>query len=163
VARRGIIAGAIGVAVITTAAARSAFRRFEIRELSMQPSLTENDWVLARRRTGEVDRGSVVILDDPTGSGLNLVKRVIGLPGEHMGIDAGRVTVNGVLLADRWASGATEPPGTWHIPQNHVWLLGDNRLASTSDGRILGPTPLTDINWVVVVRYWPRQRAGRVS
>ncbi len=161
--RRGIIAGTIGVAVATTAVTRSAFRRFEIRELSMQPALTENDWVLARRRTGDVDRGSVVVLKDPTGSGINLVKRVIGLPGEHMGIEAGRVTVNGALLADRWASGATAPGGTWHIPRNHVWLLGDNRVASASDGRILGPTPLTDITWVVVARYWPRHRAGRVS
>ena len=161
--RRAIIAGTVGVAVVTAAVSRGAFRRFEIRELSMQPALIENDWVLARRRTGDVDRGSIVVLEDPTGSGMNLVKRVIGLPGEHMGIDAGHVTVNGALLADRWASGATEPRGTWHIPHNHVWLLGDNRMASTSDGRILGPTPLADINWVVIAGYWPRGRAGRIS
>lgn len=163
VRRRGIIAGTIGVTVMAAVATRRGFRRFEIREESMLPALKENDWVLARRRTGEVDRGSVVVIEDPTGSGMNLVKRVIGLPGEHMGIDGGRVTVNGALLADRWASGATEPRGMWHVPHTHVWLLGDNRGASASDGRILGPTPLTDVNWVVVARYWPRHRAGRIS
>jgi signal peptidase I len=163
VQKRGIIAGAIAITAVGVAVTRGVIRRFEIRELSMQPTLDENDWVLARKRTGDIKRGAVVVVKDPTGSGMNLVKRVIGLPGEHMGIDAGRVTVNGALLADRWASGATEPRGLWHVPGNHVWLLGDNRGASASDGRVLGPTPIAEIDWVVVARYWPRNRAGRLA
>ncbi|MGI9585900.1 MAG: signal peptidase I [Acidimicrobiia bacterium] len=160
VQKKGFIAGGIAVAAAGTVLARIAIRRFEIREKSMQPALDANDWVLAHRRTGEIKRGSVVVVKDPTGSGMNLVKRVVGLPGEHMGIDAGRVTVNGGLLADRWASGATEPGGLWHVPGDHVWLLGDNRSASASDGRVLGPTPIAEIDWVVFARYWPRDRAG---
>lgn len=129
----------------------------------MEPHLTNGDWVIARRRTGVPSRGDIIVFSDPAGSGMNLVKRVIGLPGECIGIRGGRVTVDGALLADRWASGTTSPDGAWYVPDGYVWLLGDNRAASTSDGRILGPTPLDEVDWVVVARYWPSSRVGRLT
>lgn len=160
--RRGWFAGAIAVSVVVAASMRGVARRFAIREASMAPTLAEGDWVVARRRTGPPDRGDIVILRDPAGSGMHLVKRVIGLPGETMGVDGGRVTVDGALLADRWANGITLPDGTWEVGDGQVWLLGDNRAHSVSDGRVLGPTDLGDIEWLVVARYWPRSRVGRM-
>ncbi len=161
--RRRIVAGAVGVALVAIAALRGVTRRFAIRESSMSPALEEGDWVIARRLTGVPERGAVVVFDDPTGSGMHLVKRVIGLPGEHVGIEGGRVTINGALLADRWASGVTGPDGSWDIPQDRVWLLGDNRALSASDGRVIGPTPLEEIHWLVLARYWPTDRAGAIA
>ena len=155
-----IIAGAVGVTVLTAAALRGVLRRFAVHEDSMTPSLESGDWIIARRRSGTPERGDIVVFSDPTGTGLDLVKRVIGLPGEQVGTSAGRVTIDGALLADRWAHGATTPDGTWAIPDDHVWLLGDNRGSSTSDGRVLGPTPIGDIQWVAVAWYWPSARAG---
>lgn len=159
--KRGIAAGVIGITVLSAAALRGMLRRFTVREASMAPHLVEGDWVLARRRTSDPDRGDVVIFADPTGSGLNLIKRVIGLPGEHVGVEGGRVTINGALLADRWASGSSGPDGGWNVPDDHVWLLGDNRIASSSDGRVLGPTPVEDVAWVVIGKYWPSKGAAR--
>ena len=127
----------------------------------MAPHLIEGDWVIARRRTSTPERGDIAIFPDPTGSGMNLLKRVIGLQGEHVGIEGGRVTINGALLADRWASGTSGPDGGWHVPDEHVWLLGDNRIASSSDGRVLGPTPIADLDWVVIGKYWPTKRTSR--
>jgi signal peptidase I len=161
--RRRIVAGAVGVAFVAVALLRGVARRFAIRESSMSPALEEGDWVIARRLTGVPERGDVVVFDDPTGSGMHLVKRVIGLPGEHVGIEGGRVTINGALLADRWASGVTGPDGSWDIPPDRVWLLGDNRALSASDGRVIGPTPLEDVRWLVLARYWPTDRAGTVA
>lgn len=160
---RTIVAGTIGLAAAAAAVARGLLRRFAIREASMTPTLLDGDWVVAKRRTGVLERGDIVVLDDPGGSGLQLTKRVIGLPGERIGIEGGRVTVNGALLADRWASGATRPDGEWTVGEDEVWLLGDNRAHSISDGRVLGPVPVRDIHWTIVARYWPRDRAGRVG
>ncbi len=162
-ARRGIVAGSIGVVLLAAAAMRGVVRRFEIREASMEPALQSGDWVVAKRRNGPLQRGDIVVLDDPTGTGLNLVKRVIGVPGERIGIEAGRVTVNGAVLADRWANGVTEPNGQWVIPADHVWVLGDNRVLSRSDGRLFGPTPVDDVHWQVVARYWPSARSGVIA
>lgn len=162
-ARRGLIAGSIAVTVLMAGALKGVLRRFEIKESSMSPTLESGDWVLARRRSGTLHRGDIVVIDDPMGTGLNLVKRVIGVPGEHMGIESGRVTVNGVVLADRWADGVTEPSGEWDVVDGEVWVLGDNRPQSRSDSRTFGPIPVASVRWHVVARYWPTSRVGMVS
>lgn len=161
--RRGIIAGSIGVTVLAAAALRGVLRRFEIRESSMEPSLESGDWVIARRRTGPLERGDIVVFDDPTGSGMNLVKRVIGVGDERIGIEGGRVTINGALLADRWANGVTEPDSEWDVPANHIWVLGDNRPRSRSDSRLFGSFPEDDVTWQVIARYWPTAKAGMIA
>lgn len=161
--KRGWIAGAVGVVVVGAAAVGGTFRRFEIHETSMAPALEPGDWVVARRRTGSPERGDVAVLTDPAGTGKQFVKRVIGLPGEELRIESGRVVVDGALLADRWANGITTATGTWRIPEGHVWVLGDNRGHSTSDGRTFGPTPITTIDWIVKARYWPTPRAGTLT
>jgi signal peptidase I len=160
---RRIIAGSIGVAVLATAALRGVLRRFEIREASMAPTLESGDWVVAKRRTGSPARGDIVVFDDPTGTGMNLIKRVIGISGEQVGIDNGRVTVDGAVLADRWASGLTTPDGQWEVPDDNIWVLGDNRSASRSDSRLYGAIPIEMAQWQVVARYWPSTRTGIVG
>jgi signal peptidase I len=161
--KRGLVAGTIGLTVITAAALRGLLRRFEIEEASMAPALEPGDWIVAKRRTGDPERGDVVVFRDPAETGLNLVKRVVGLGGETVGIASGRVTIDGALLADGWANGLTTPDGTWNVPDGHVWVLGDNRGHSTSDGRTIGPTPVADIGWIAVTRYWPASRAGAIA
>jgi len=162
-AKRGIIAGTVGAAVLTGAALRGLLRRFEIKESSMSPALESGDWIVAKRRTGTPERGDIVVFDDPQVTGMNLVKRVVGLPGENLGIENGRVTINGAVLADRWANGVTEPDGAWQIPDGHIWVLGDNRPLSTSDGRVFGPTTIESVRWKVAARYWPSTRTGMLS
>lgn len=158
-----VVAGVVGAALVAALTFRGFVRRFAIHESSMAPTIEDGDWVIARRAMGPLERGDIVVFDDPAGSGLALVKRVIGLPGEVIGIEGGRVTVNGALLADRWASGSTRPDGEWRVSGDEVWLLGDNRTHSVSDGRVLGPTKIEDVKWVVVARYWPTGRAGSVT
>jgi signal peptidase I len=161
--KRGLVAGAIGVTVIAAAALRGVLRRFEIEQGSMAPALELGDWVVAKRRVGVPHRGDIVVFRDPADTGMYLVKRVIGLGGETIGIESGRVTINGALLADRWANGLTAPDGVWPVPEGHVWVLGDNRGASASDGRTIGPTAVSDISWEIVGRYWPASRTGPID
>jgi signal peptidase I len=161
--KRGIIAGTIGVTLLTAAALRGVLRRFEIREASMAPTLESGDWVVAKRRTGSPARGDIVVFDDPTGTGMNLVKRVIGVSGEQVGIDNGRVTIDGSVLADPWTNGVTAPDGQWEVPDGYIWILGDNRSASKSDSRLYGSIPTESVRWQVVARYWPSTRTGMVG
>lgn len=161
--KRGIIAGTIGATLLAAAALRGVLRRFEIREGSMAPTLEPGDWVIAKRRSEPLSRGDIVVFEDPTGTGMNLVKRVIGVSGERVGIDSGRVTIDGSVLADRWANGVTTPDGQWDVPDGHVWVLGDNRPASKSDSRLYGPIPVETARWHVAGRYWPSTRTGIIS
>jgi signal peptidase I len=160
---RGIIAGTIGVTVLAAAALRGVLRRFEIKESSMAPRLESGDWVIAKRRTTAPTRGDIVVFDDPTGTDMNLVKRVIGVQGEEVGVDNGRVTIDGAVLADRWAVGLTGPDGDWEVPEGHIWVLGDNRAASRSDSRLYGSIPIESVDWQVVARYWPTARTAMVG
>ena len=162
--KRRIALGTLAVGLAAAAAVlRGVTRRFEIREPSMSPVLEPGDWVVGRKRSGVPERGNIVVFTDPTGSGMNLVKRVIGLPGERVAVVEGQVTIDDVVLADRWATGITRPDGEWEIPEDHVWLLGDNRDRSRSDGRMLGPTPIDTIGWRVIARYWPRKRISTIT
>lgn len=161
--KRGMIAGVVGATIVAATAIRGVVRRFEIKEDSMSPTLADGDWVIAKRASGQPERGDIIVFGGPGRSEKYLVKRVIGLGWEQVGIDSGRVTINGAVLADRWANGTTEPSGEWTVPEGHVWVLGDNRGASTSDSRTVGPVAVDDIRWIVVGTYWPTSRAGRVE
>lgn len=163
--RRGVAAAAsaVSMAIAVAAVLRARTRRYVIREASMMPTLAPGDWVIARHRSRALERADIVVFDDPSGSGRSLVKRVIGLPGERVRVDAGRVTIDGALLADRWASGSTRPDGSWEVGPNEVWVVGDHRTLSASDSRTIGPIPITSIDWLVVARYWPNNRIGRVA
>ena len=129
----------------------------------MSPALESGDWVVGRRMTQPPARGDIVVFKDPAGTGMNLVKRVIGLGGETIVVESGRVMVDGALLADRWANGATQSDGSWTIPERHAWVLGDNRAESRSDGRSIGTTPVDEIAWHVIARYWPTSKAGSLT
>ena len=77
-------------------------------------------------------RGDVVVVDSRE-LGRHVVKRIVGLPGETVAIEAGRVSINGQPLAEPYASRSVFTD-TFHVPAGHYLLLGDHRDAS-SDSR----------------------------
>ena len=109
-----------------------------VRSHSMAPTLTDGQLVLTRslRPTYAVGRGDLVVLDSPDEPGLSVVKRVVGLPGEDVTFDAGRVSVDGRPLAEPYATRSVFR-GEYHVPAGHYLVLGDNRDAST-DSRSWG-------------------------
>jgi len=142
----GLTAGMIAVT-------QRLLRRYAIAEHSMQPSLNPGDWVLADRVTGSLRRGDIVVFGHPQRPELDLIKRVIGLPGESITIIAGTVRIDG-RGADQWAAGSTLPDGSWQLGPSEVFVLGDNR-ALSGDSRALGPIPVAAIGWKVWCRYRP--------
>jgi signal peptidase I len=161
--RTGAAAALTAIVVVSGATMRRRVRRYAIAEQSMAPALHPGDWVLAIRSGDPPLRGDIVVFDHPDSPGFELVKRVIGLPGETVTIANGQVHIDGAVLAEPWADGPTRPAAEWGLSADEILVLGDARSRSAADGRTLGPLPLAAATWRVRLRYWPIGGIGRVS
>jgi signal peptidase I len=142
---------------------------FRIPSQAMEPTLLVGDHVLVDKRTYVVAtprRGDIVVVD-PEARGRFLLRRVVGLPGETVEIRAGRVLVDGVPLAEPYASGidrpaaVTAPPADGaaaaplRVPVNGYFVMGDNRDGSrdsrawgaVADSEIFGQARVVYFSW----------------
>jgi len=130
---------------------------------SMEPSLRQDQRLIMEKfgyRWHGPNRGDIVILTDPTGGPIPLIKRVVGLPGEQVTIADGRVYIDGVALNESYLAQITPGEGrSWIVPPLHVFVLGDNR-GNSKDSRYFGPVPLDTIIGHAVFRYWPLDKLG---
>ena len=98
----------------------------------------------------------------------SFIKRVIGLPGEHVKIENGNVYINDEELQEDYLpedvfTGALDGVYTdITVPPNCVFAMGDNRLGST-DSRRFGCVPLERIEGKVLIRFWPLNKFGAVK
>jgi signal peptidase I len=99
----------------------------------------------------------------PAASSQTFIKRVVGVSGDRLALRHGRVVRNGELQAEPYArpcgGPACELPRPARVPEDFVYLLGDNRGAS-QDSRFWGPVP---VSWVIgeaIGVYWPPGRVG---
>ena len=143
------------------------FQSFWIPSASMEPTLKVHDRVLVNKLSYDlhnVHRGDIIVFKAPPGSDLgydDLVKRVIGLPGETVSGSGGHVFIDGKQLPEPYL-----PKGTYtsdfapvKIGADHYWMMGDNRENST-DSRVFGTIPKKAIVGPVFVRIWPLSRLG---
>lgn len=99
---------------------------------------------------------------------VSYIKRVIGLPGEHVAIKDGKVFINGMELQEEYLSNTvkTESMGGAYtdldVPENTVFVMGDNRSGS-SDSRIFGCIPYDKIEGKVVLRFWPLNKMQTIK
>lgn len=95
--------------------------------------------------------------------GTTFLKRVIGLPGEQVWTQAGRVWIDGRPLVEPYVIGgpSSDAPQSWLLGPCEVLLFGDRRDDSL-DGRRLGPVPWTELLGVVRRRLWPPRRNPRI-
>lgn len=95
------------------------------------------------------------------------IKRVIGLPGDHIQIKDGKVYKNDKVLNEPYLDNGTKTEATGAfsdivVPDNAVFAMGDNRSVSM-DCRAFGCIPMEKIESVVVIRVWPITRFGKVD
>ena len=96
------------------------------------------------------------------------IKRVIGLPGEHVQITDGKVYINGEELEENYLSENVVTESTdgaftdLVVPEGTVFVMGDNRGAS-SDSRRFGCIPYDKIESKVCLRFWPLNRFGVIK
>jgi len=147
------------------------FQAFYIPSESMTPTLQKDDRVLVNKLSYDmhaVHRGDIVVFKAPPNidpSVKDLVKRVIGLPGETIEARGdGRVYINGTALDERWLpAGVRTDPGFTPIkvPPDSYYVLGDNR-QNSKDSRYFPSHFIRkkDIVGRVFVRIWPLNRLG---
>lgn len=140
----------------------SLFVNAEIPSESMEPTINVGDRILGFRWFKDITRGDIVIFHSPD-NGKLFIKRVIGLPGDHISIDRGFVKINGEVIDEPWLPvdvvGQTFYDGDkdiGEVPNNCYFVLGDNR-TNSHDSRYFSTT------WVerkvivakAVCRYFP--------
>ena len=134
----------------------NSFTTYEIKEESMSPELLPEDYVLATKTNEPLSRGDIVIFKNSEKS-IDVVKRVVGLPGETISASNNELLVNGKTIEDPWAKTVTDDFIDCNVGENEVFVLGDQRRLSTSDSRTLGTINATDC-LKLKYRYWPYQR-----
>lgn len=115
----------------------------------MEPALRSGRIVVTRPVLGRVARGDVVVV---SASGRRYVKRVVAQGGDVVEMEAGRLRVNG-----RWLDEPPTGPGAavarWVVPSGAVFLVGDNRPASSDSRSWAHPfVALGDVRGVAVGR-----------
>jgi len=163
-----VVVGAVVVALLIKTFVVQAFR---IPSDSMVPTLLDGDRVLVNKLSydaHDINRGDVVVFERPPGLPASpddpddLIKRVIGLPGERIEARDGIVIVDGRELREPYLA---EPASTFNldapivVPEDHVLVLGDNRTNST-DGRSFGPIPIDSVVGRAFMIMWPPGRIG---
>ena len=159
---------------------------FEVEQNSMVPTIMEGEYVLIDKvspRFSDYERGDIVVFNPPSGyseGGVPFIKRVIGLPGDTVRLETGKVVVtppggvaNGARRALRQhghkASARADAvretlKGTrqWTVPAGSYFVMGDNRSVS-QDSRVFGPIARNLIIGRAWLRYFPLNRIGFVE
>jgi signal peptidase I len=187
------------LALLVSAVVKTFFvQMFFVPSGSMRPLFIEDDRILVQKISywnGDVHRGDVVVFDDPGGqwlgaegtvplspvqkglsevglypTGGHLVKRVIGIGGDHVACcdTKGRVTVNGVPLNEKdylnTGVAPSDRPFNVTVPLDRLWVMGDNR-SNSEDSRFHqelpggGTVPEKDVVGKVWAIVWPLGRA----
>ena len=131
--------------------------RVRVDGLSMLPTLKDGEFVLVNRlayRIGEPARGDIVVFRSTTNFDLDLIKRIIGVPGDDVRVADGRVIVNGLALSEPYINAEPRYSGEWSVPQGYLFVLGDNRNDS-SDSHAWGLLPLQNVIGKAILIYWP--------
>ena len=135
--------------------------RYEVQSVSMEPTLHADQFVLVSKvsyRLHAPQRGDIIVFDPPQHrSEIPYVKRIIGLPGEHVAVHSGRVWINGIAINEPYISGPPTYQDERTLGADEYFVLGDNR-NNSSDSHVWGPLPKENIIGKVVLRYWPPEK-----
>ena len=132
---------------------------------SMLPALEDQERIFINKfvyRWEPISRGDIVVFRFPRDTSKSYIKRVIGVPGDKVVIDKGRVYVNGEVVPEEYVPAQfvdfrSYPEIT--VGPNSYFVLGDHRSMS-SDSREFGPVDSEYITGKAVLIYWPFAKAG---
>lgn len=135
---------------------------------SMEPGLEDQERIFINKmvyRMGAIERGDIVVLRYPRDQRKSFIKRVIGLPGDHIRLAQGNVWVNGNKLEEPYVPSEYLDFHSYSeidVPEDHYFVLGDHRSAS-QDSRDFGPVARGNIYGKAVFGYWPMEKLGAVK
>jgi signal peptidase I len=139
--------------------------RVRVENISMEPTLMPGEFLLVNRlayRMGPIQRGDVVIFHYPLNPKEDFIKRAIGLPGDTVRVENGIVFVNDIKLEEPYISAPPEYSGSWTVPEEAIFVLGDNRNRSL-DSHAWGFVPFDLILGKALFVYWPFDEAKTIT
>jgi signal peptidase I len=160
-----LVVASLAVALVVRA---FLIQAFYIPSESMVPTLHKDDRVLVNKlsyRLHDVHRGDVIVFEAPPGASTSevkdLIKRVVGLPGETIEGRGGEIYIDGKPLDEPYLPRAVrsrEFPAE-KVPPQHFWVLGDNRQDS-KDSTFFKSIDEDAIVGRAFVRIWPLKALG---
>ena len=138
---------------------------FYIPSESMVPTLEVGDRIFVNKfvyRFSEPERGDIVVFKNVEGGQEELIKRIVGVPGDEVTVRNGVLFVN----EERWEEPYVNNQsldgssfGSMTVPEGKVFVMGDNR-ANSRDSRFFGPIPVEDVEGEAFVVFWPPSHIG---
>lgn len=141
----------------------SLIGRYRIDGSSMNPTLKDGEYLIINNTTYLLDdpqQGDIVVFQHPRND-LNLIKRVVAAPGDHVEISEGSVWVNDQILEEPYIADNPNYNGSWDVPNGQYFVLGDNR-NNSSDSHSWGFLPVENLLGKALFVYWPPGDWGEV-
>ena len=134
---------------------------------SMIPTLEIGDRVLVNKfiyRFTEPKRGDIVVFTSVDNPKEDLIKRVVGVPGDKIAVRGGKLFLNGEPQKEPYTNKKLPDRSFFArttVPKGHVFVMGDNR-GNSADSRVFGPLPQKNIEGEAFLRFWPPHRIGLI-
>lgn len=130
---------------------------------SMYPNLKNKQVLLVKKYDKKIERFDIIVLNY---NKERLVKRVIGLPGEHVSYIDNKLYINGTLVEEKFLNDTTNDfdikiLGYEVIPEGFYFVMGDNR-NNSKDSRIVGLIHINDIVGTTNYRIFPINKFGKI-
>lgn len=139
------------------------FSPSQVNGSSMEPTLHHEQWLISNKLAyllGSPQFGDIVALENPVASEEDefLVKRIIGVPGDHIEIKDNRVFRNGKMLEEPYTDSEVEGDYTTviDVPEGEYFIMGDNRkFMKSHDSRAFGTIKEDLVVGKISVIFWP--------
>ena len=132
---------------------------------SMVPTLNVGDKLMVTRiyDTNKIKRGDIIVFYSEE-LGEVLIKRAIGLPGDHIKIHDGIVNINGEDIKEDYVKNNEKFNGTFDVPDNKFFFLGDNRSRSNDARRWINPyIDASNIQGKARIKFYPFKDFGSLN
>lgn len=143
------------------------YQPVKVEGTSMMPSLDDQERIFVNKfvyRWEPIERGDIVVFRYPRDPSKSYIKRVIGVPGDRIRIDAGQLFVNNEAVEEDYVPAAYADERSYSeivVPPRSYFVLGDHRSMS-NDSRDFGPVREGYIFGKAVFGYWPMDKLGRL-
>jgi signal peptidase I len=131
--------------------------RVRVDGFSMRPTLQDGEYILVNKlayKFSEPKRGDIIVFVFPVNPEEDLIKRIIGIPGDTVTVQDGVLSVNGAVVDEPYINAPPAYNGTWQVPEGNLFVLGDNRNDSR-DSHQWGLLPMQNVIGRSVLIYWP--------
>jgi len=145
------------LAVVLFIGINAVSARVRVDGFSMRPTLEDGEFVLVNKmsyRLGAVQRGDIIVFHFPLNPKEELIKRVIGLPGERVSVQNHQVYINGQMLNEPYIAQAPIYSGEWTVLDGQLFVMGDNR-NNSNDSKDWGLLPAENVVGKAILIYWP--------